>query len=70
MEDIAWAADLYAPYPQIRGAAIWHLGCCFADIADQTQRLIAPLTEYALGNYFAVPLPPTQAAIDVDRKRP
>ena len=70
MEHIAWAADLYAPYPQIRGAAIWHLGCCFADIADQTQRLVAPLTEYALGNYFAVPLPPAQALIDVERKRP
>jgi hypothetical protein len=70
MEHIAWAADLYAPYPQIRGAAIWHLGCCFSDVDDQTQRLIAPLTEYALGNYFIAPLPPAQAAIDVERKRP
>jgi hypothetical protein len=70
MEHIAWAADLYAPYPQIRGAAIWHLGCCFSDVDDQTQRLIAPLTEYALSNYFIAPLPPAQAAIDVERKRP
>ena len=70
MQHIAWAADLYAPYPQIRGAAIWHLGCCFADVDDQTQRLIAPLTEYALGNYFTAPLPPAQAPIDIERKRP
>jgi hypothetical protein len=62
--DIAWAARLYAPYPQVKGAAIWYLGCCFAEIADQAQRLIAPLTEYALGNYFAIPLPPAQAPID------
>ena len=70
IEHIAWAADLYAPYPQIKGTATWHLGCCFSDVDDQTQRLIAPLTEYALGNYFAIPLPPAQAAIDVERKRP
>ena len=70
LQHIAWAADLYAPYPQIKGAATWHLGCCFSSVDDQTQRLIAPLTEYALGNYFAVPLSPAQAAIDVERKRP
>jgi hypothetical protein len=70
MQHIAWSADLYAPYPQVKGAATWHLGCCFSDVDDQTQRLIAPLTEYALGNYFAIPLPPNQAAIDVERKRP
>jgi hypothetical protein len=64
IRDIAWAARLYAPYPQVKGAAIWYLGCCFAEIADQTQRLIGPLTEYALGNYFAVPLPPAQAPIE------
>jgi hypothetical protein len=70
MEDIAWASRLYAPYPEIKGAAIWHLGCCFADVADQTQRLIQPLTEYALGNYFAIPLPPQQAPIEPEVYRP
>jgi hypothetical protein len=70
LEHIAWASRLYAPYPEIKGAAIWHLGCCFADVADQTQRLIQPLTEYALGNYFAIPLPPEQAPIEPDVYRP
>lgn len=63
LADIAWASRLYAPYPQVRGAAIWYLGPGFGDIADQAQQLIAPLTEYALGNYFRIPLPPAQAPI-------
>ncbi len=70
MADIAWAAELYALFPQVKGAAIWHLGCCFAEVADQTQKLIAPLTEYNLGTYFAVPLPPAQQAIDAEFLRP
>jgi hypothetical protein len=70
LEHIEWASRLYAPYPEIKGAATWHLGCCFADVADQTQKLIQPLTEYALGNYFAIPLPPAQAPIEPDLYRP
>ncbi len=70
MEHIEWASRLYAPYPEIKGAATWHLGCCFADVADQTQRLIQPLTEYALGNYFAIPRPPAQAPIEPEVYRP
>ncbi|HIP73749.1 MAG TPA: hypothetical protein EYH05_20415 [Anaerolineae bacterium] len=70
LADIAWAADLYAPFPQVKGAAIWHLGCCFADVADKTQKVIAPLTEYSLVTYFAVPLPPAQQAVDEEFLRP
>jgi hypothetical protein len=70
LQHIAWASKLYAPYPQIKGAAIWHLGCCFANVANQTQRLIAPLTEYSLGNYYAIPLPPAQAPIAPELYRP
>jgi hypothetical protein len=70
LEHIEWASRLYAPYPEIKGAATWHLGCCFADVADQTQKLIQPLTEYALGNYFAIPLPPAQAPIQPEVYRP
>lgn len=70
MRDIAWAAELYAPYPQIKGAAIWHLGCCFADVANKTQKIIAPLTDYTLHTYFAAPLPPAQQAINVEEARP
>ena len=53
MADIAWASRLYAAYPQVQGAAIWYLGGGF-DIADQAQRLIAPLRSYATTNYFIV----------------
>lgn len=67
--DIAWAARMYAPYPQVRGAAIWWLGCCFADIADQAQRLIKPVTEYSLGNYFVIPRPPEEAVINPELYR-
>jgi hypothetical protein len=70
LDHIAWASRLYAPYPEIKGAATWHLGCCFAEVADQTQQLIQPLTEYALGTYFAIPLPPAQAPIQPDLYRP
>lgn len=68
--DIAWAANLYAPYPEILGAAIWYLGPGFADIADQAQRLIGPVTDYTLGNYFVIPLPPAIAPIEPGRYQP
>ena len=70
LADIAWAARLYAPYPEVKGAAIWYLGPGFGDIATPTQRLIAPLTEYALGNYFPIPLPPNAAPIVPESYRP
>lgn len=70
MQDISWASDLYAAYPQVKGAAIWYLGGGFAGIAERTQRLIKPVTEFSLGNYFAVPLPPEQAPIEPERYQP
>jgi hypothetical protein len=54
--DLPWAAELYAPYPEVKGAAIWYLGAGFGGIADEAQPLIAPLTEYALQNYFVTQL--------------
>ena len=70
MEDIAWAARLYAPYPQVKGAAIWYLGPGYKGIADEVQRLIRPLTEYALGNYFEIPLPPEREPIRPEEYAP
>jgi len=70
MSDIAWAAQMYAAYPQIKGAAIWFLGGLFNDIHNQTQRLITPLTEYSLSNYFTIPLSPAQTTIDPEQFRP
>jgi hypothetical protein len=54
LEDIAWAAWLYAAYPQVKGAAIWYLGPGFEPIQDQTQRLIAPVADYSISNYFVI----------------
>ncbi len=54
LEDLAWASWLYAAYPEVKGAAIWYLGPGFAGIADQAQRLIAPLTDYSRSHYFGV----------------
>lgn len=70
MRDIAWAAGMYAPYPEIKGAAIWYLGGGYADLADRVQPLIRPLTHYALGNYFVVPLPPEIAPVNPEQFRP
>lgn len=54
MEDIRWAGWLYAAYPQVKGAATWYLGCCFGNVHNQTQKLIAPVGTYSIGNYFAI----------------
>ncbi|MCB8976286.1 MAG: hypothetical protein H6657_02545 [Ardenticatenaceae bacterium] len=70
MQDIAWASRLYAPYPEVKGAAIWFLGGQFAGIADLAQQLIAPMTRYSLQNYFTAPVPPAQAPIEPEVYRP
>ena len=53
--DLPWAASLYAAHPEVQGAAIWYLGPGFGGIANQAQKYIAPMTEYALRNYFVIP---------------
>ncbi len=55
--DMAWAADLYATYPDILGAAIWYLGKGpqWGDIANQTQRLIAPAAQAARAYRYMTP---------------
>lgn len=63
MADIMWASQLYAPYPEVKGAAIWYLGGGFTNIADEAQLLIYPVMVYALQNYFSRPLPPERAPI-------
>lgn len=70
LRDIAWAAEMYAPYPEIKGAAVWYLGGGFAKIADEAQPLIYPVMVYALQNYFTAPRPPDKAAIQPERFAP
>jgi len=54
IEDINWASWLYSAYPQVTGAAIWHLGFWHNDISTKVQQLIAPLSEYSLRTYFKI----------------
>ncbi|MCB8990350.1 MAG: hypothetical protein H6664_12780 [Ardenticatenaceae bacterium] len=68
LRDIAWAAHMYAQFPQVKGAAIWYLGGGFANIANQAQRLIYPVMVYALTNYFAIPT--AQPPINPEQFRP
>lgn len=72
LADIAWASALYAPYPQVKGAAIWYLGegDTFSDIANEAQRLIEPVRVYALTNYFVIPHPPAQQPIQPEQHQP
>ncbi len=70
LRDIAWAARLYAPYPEVKGAAIWFLGDGYSEIEHETQRLIQPVTAYSLQHYFVMPQPPTPASLDPEQYRP
>lgn len=70
LQDIAWAARLYAPYPQVKGAAIWFLGGGFAKIADETQRLIEPVMIYALQNSFSTLPLPQQTPVEPEKLQP
>ncbi len=68
MEDIDWNAWLYAAYPEVLGATIWYLGPQFGGIANQAQRLIAPVTDYSLSHYFIYD--PGIGQIDAELFRP
>lgn len=59
IEQIQWAWDnIYSGYSNIHGIAIWYLGPGFGGIADQAQRLIAPLTDWLVNTNFDDPPPP------------
>lgn len=68
VEDMAWASWLYAAYPEVKGAAVWYLGAQFGGIANQAQKLIAPLTDYAVSHYFIID--PGIGRIDAEQFRP
>ncbi|MFK7804585.1 MAG: hypothetical protein AB8G95_23315 [Anaerolineae bacterium] len=52
LEHIDWANRLYAPYPEVKGAAIWYLGPGYDNIAGEAQKLIMPIMGYSLTNVF------------------
>lgn len=62
IQDINWASWMYSAYPEVKGAAIWYLGGNFDNVADQAQRLISPVQQYSLHNYFA--LTPGKGRVD------
>ncbi len=70
--DIEWASRLYAPFPEVKGAAIWSLGlgCCFGNVSEQVRELIDPLTEFTLTHYFDRPIPPQKASTDPELYQP
>lgn len=68
MHDVNWASWLYAAYPEVKGAAIWYLGGQFGGIANQAQRLIAPVADYAVSHYFIID--PGKGQIDAELFRP
>lgn len=58
------AAELYAQYPEVKGAAIWYLGGGYSDISLKTRRLFEPLTNFASTRYYErPPYPPIDPAI-------
>jgi hypothetical protein len=52
--DLPWAAKLYAPHHEIRGAAIWYLGGGWGGIDNETQQLLVPIAEYGKSHYFVL----------------
>lgn len=54
MEDILWASQLYAAYPEVLGAGIWYLGGGYGSIDQQANALIAPLGDFSVSTYFGV----------------
>lgn len=61
MLDIAWAADLYSPYPNIKMVNTWYLGGGYGNIHNEVQPLIAPTTQFALTYQPPIiPLPPDE----------
>ena len=62
LEHVTWSNTMYAAFPEIKGAAIWYLGPNFSPVEDETQRLLAPMADYALRTYFKAQT--EKAAID------
>lgn len=58
MSDLEWVNEVYNVYQNVIGAAIWYLGPGFSNIANKTQPLIEPVTQFALQLGPPTDLPP------------
>lgn len=64
LSQLVAAAELYAQYPEVKGAAIWYLGGGYSDISLRTRRLFEPITEFSSSRYYERPAyPPIDPAI-------
>lgn len=66
MDELTWAADLYASFPQVKGAALWNLGagCCFGTVSEEVHQLIDPVRRFNLTTAYSIPRAPEQASTD------
>ena len=67
MEDVSWAARLYAAYPQVKGAAIWNLGKLednLLPLNTQLRDLIDNMLAFSLDSYFNAPAPPGETPLE------
>lgn len=71
LDELSWAANLYASFPQVKGAAIWNLGagCCFGTVSEEVHQLIDPLRRFNLTTAYSIPRAAEQASTDPDRYR-
>ncbi|MEM8858121.1 MAG: hypothetical protein AAGD96_07365 [Chloroflexota bacterium] len=64
MRQLVAAADLYAQYPEVKGAAIWYLGGGYGSIHLKARQLFEPLTGMISSTYYERPAyPPIDPAI-------
>ena len=64
LSQLVAAAELYAQYPEVKGAAIWYLGGGYSDISLRARRLFVPLTEFSSTRYYErPPYPPIDPAL-------
>jgi len=72
MQDVHWLSELVAKYEPLRGVFLWSLAQHekSAVLPDKLQRLIAPLTEYALQTRFPDPTRTARSGMAARQARP
>ena len=67
MAQMTAVMELYAKYPEVKGAAIWYLGGGYSNIPQKAQRLFQPLTTLSTSAYYERPTyPPIEPEIFLD----
>ena len=67
MSQMTAVMELYAKYPEVKGAAIWYLGGGYSNIPTKASALFQPLTHQSITSYYERPTyPPIDPAIFLD----